>query len=306
MGIVEAKGMINALSIDLEFWYTAELVREFAPENEEDQIIESLEPLLSLLDKHDTKATFFVLGMLAEKYPELIKQLHEKGHEIGSHGYSHKTLYDLNEEEFDDEIKRSVNILKSITRKSPIGFRAPTFSINNSTKWAFEILEKYGFKYDSSIFPIKTMLYGEPSAPLYFYRPSKNDVTRNDPNGKIIEFPMTVINFGKNIPICGGFYFRLFPSFFLHSSIKSVNTTKPAIIYIHPWEAYSGTPRLKLPLFSRFITYYNIDSTLPKLESMLRNLEFTTVQNVIKLNIPENIGVTKKEQDIFFEKWCYL
>lgn len=297
---------INALSIDLEFWYTAELVKNYAPVRKEDKITESVEPLLYLLEKYNTRATFFVLGTLAEKYPELIKRLHDYGHEIASHGYSHKTLYDLNKKSFDDEIKKSVNILKSITGEFPIGFRAPTFSINNSTKWAFEILDKYGFKYDSSIFPIKTMLYGEPTAPRNFYRPSRDDVTRHDPSGKIIEFPMTVGNFGKNIPICGGFYFRLFPSFFLHSSIKIINLTKPAIIYIHPWETYSETPRLKLPRFSKFITYYNINSTLPKFESMLKDFEFTTVKDVLELNLPKHYGSKEKDKEIFSKNWCDL
>lgn len=294
--------MINALTIDLEFWYTAELVREFAPKIREDQIVESLEPLLCLLDKHNTKATFFVLGSVAEKYPELIKYIHDKGHEIASHGYSHRTLYDLGKESFDHEIKKSIYILKSITGESPIGFRAPTFSINNSTKWAFEILEKYGFKYDSSIFPIKTMLYGEPTAPLHIYRPSRHDVTKDDPNGNIIEFPMTVWKLGKNFPICGGFYLRFLPSFFLNSSLKLVNKTKPAIIYIHPWETYSETPSLNLPRFSKFITYYNINSTLNKFDSLLREFKFTRVKDVLKKEIVVSNGCDFKSSGLNFMK----
>ncbi|AKB43078.1 polysaccharide deacetylase family protein [Methanosarcina vacuolata] len=275
--------MVNALSVDLEFWYTAELVKKFVPQKIDDQVVESIEPLLSLMDKYNTKATFFVLGSLAEKYPELIKHIHDKGHEIASHGYSHKTLYDLDKESFDDEIKRSVTILKKITGENPIGFRAPTFSINNSTKWAFEILEKYGFKYDSSIFPIKTMLYGEPTAPLHVYKPSKHNVTINDPCGNIIEFPMTVARLGMNIPICGGFYFRLFPSYFFYLILKKIKNIRPVVIYIHPWETYIQTPRLNLPFFSSFITYYNIKSNLSKFEYLLKNFEFTTMRNVLEL-----------------------
>lgn len=274
--------MINALSIDLEFWYTAELVRKYAPEEKEDQVVESVEPLLSLLDKYNTKATFFVLGSLAEKYPELVKRIHESGHEIGSHGYSHKTLYDLTITAFEEEIRKSVEILKSITGKKPAGFRAPTFSINNSTKWAFEVLEKYGFEYDSSIFPIKTMLYGEPTAPLYLYKPCKNDVTKNDPSGRITEFPMTVGQFRKNIPLCGGFYFRLIPYKLLSMWIRKINEKRPAIFYFHPWETYSETPRLDLPHTSKFITYYNINSTLNKLERLLNDFEFTSVKTVLE------------------------
>lgn len=273
--------MINALSIDLEFWHTAELVRKYAPAQKEDHVLEAIDPLLELLAKYNVEATFFVLGILAEKYPEVVKKIYEGGHEIASHGYSHKTLYDLDISSFDDEIEKSVNILRSITGENPLGFRAPTFSINNSTKWAFEILEKHGFEYDSSIFPIKTMLYGEPTAPLYIYRPSKNDVTKNDPYGNIIEFPMTVGKLWNNIPLSGGFYFRLLPYHLLNGWIKKINRERPAIIYLHPWETCPKTPRLDLPTLSKFITYHKIDSTLNKFERLLKDFEFTSVKNVL-------------------------
>lgn len=125
------------------------------------------------------------------------------------------------------------------------------------------------------------MLYGEPKAPLIIYKPSRDDVTVNDPHGDIIEFPMTVINFGANIPIAGGFYLRVLPLWFLKHSIKHVNKKRPAIIYIHPWETYPKTPRLKLPLFSRFVAYYGINSSLSKLEDLLREFNFTNVQEII-------------------------
>lgn len=271
----------NAMVVDLEHWYSPELLRGYLPSENTDQDIESIRPILALFDKYNVKATFAILGSVAEKHPELIKEIYTCGHEIASHAYSHKMLHELGKEGFEEEIKRSVDLLSSITGERPIGFRAPSFSIDNSTKWAFEILEKYGFKYDASIFPAKTMLYGEPTAPVFIYRPSKEDVTKSDVKGNIIEFPMTVLKIGMNIPLAGGFYMRVLPFWLFKLGIKIVNKKRPAIIYIHPWEFYSKTPRLNLSLFSRFVTYYGINSNSLKLEKMLKHFKFTTIQDIL-------------------------
>lgn len=271
----------NAMVVDLEHWYSPELLRDYLPVQNTDQDVESIQPILTLFDKYNVKATFAILGSVAERHPELIKEIYNRGHEIASHAYSHKMLHELGKEGFEEEIKKSVELLSSITGEKPIGFRAPSFSIDNSTKWAFEILEKYGFKYDASIFPAKTMLYGEPDAPVFIYRPSKEDVTKSDMKGNIIEFPMTVLKIGTNIPLAGGFYMRVLPFWLFKLGIKTVNKERPAIIYIHPWEFYSKTPRLNLSLFSRFVTYYGINSNLKKLERLLQQFKFTTIQGIL-------------------------
>ena len=277
--------MINALSIDLEPWCSPELVRKYLSGTvvaEKEQLIESLLPILAILSKYETKATFFVLGLVAEKYPEIVREIHERGHEIASHAYSHRTLYELGANQFEAEIKRSVELLESITGEKPIGFRAPSFSIDNATRWAFKILAENGFKYDSSIFPIRTMLYGVPGAPLQPYRPSMTDVALEDQEGKIIEFPMTILKLGKRIPVAGGFYLRVLPLWFLRFAIARVNKTRPAIIYLHPWETHAKTPRLKnLPLFSRFVTYYGINSALRKLEGLLERFKFKPLREFL-------------------------
>ena len=278
--------MLNALTIDLEYWYNPEFVKDYYhPGNrkEGDQIVEALTPLLNLLEEFDTKATFFVLGVVAEEHPELIKKIYEKGHEIGSHAYSHKTLYELGKDGFEEEIRLSVELLMEITKEKPIGFRAPSFSIENSTRWAFEILEKYGFKYDSSIFPIKTKLYGVYDAPLQVYKPSKEDITKEVLEGGITEFPLTVVKMGRNIPISGGFYLRTMPFWLLKILMGKVNKTRPAVIYAHPWETYEKTPRLNLPLCLRFITYHGIDSALKKLEGLLKGFQFAPMKEVLGL-----------------------
>jgi len=277
--------MINALSIDLEYWYSPELLKGHLPQGKDDQIVESVMPILELLDRYHTKATFFVLGQVAGKYPQLVKTIFQRGHEIASHCYSHKTLHKLGEEAFEQELRQSKALIGSIIGQKPIGFRAPSYSLDNSTRWALRILGEQGFKYDSSIFPVRTMLYGVPTAPLHPYRPSLDDITEEDPKGQIIEFPMTVIKLaGLNIPVAGGFYLRVLPFWLLKSAIKRVQKERPAIIYFHPWETSRQTPRFeKLPFTSRFITYYGINSALKKVEALLKSFDFQTVEKALSL-----------------------
>ncbi len=273
--------MRNALVVDLEHWHSNEFLTGYLPADMPDQVTESVRPILQLLERYDVKATFAVLGSVAREHPELIREIYDRGHEIACHAYSHKTLYQLSKAAFDDEIQRSVALLRSITGSRPIGFRAPSFSIDNSTRWAFDVLEKYGFRYDASIFPFKTMLYGVPDAPVNIYRPSKDDVAKHDPRGKIIEFPMTVLNTYRNIPIAGGFYLRALPLRLLKAGFRKVNRTRPSILYIHPWETYPGTPRLAIPAFYRFVAYYGIGSALKKFEALLREFSFRPIRDVI-------------------------
>jgi len=273
----------NALTIDLEYWHSPELIRGFAPEKRDDLIVEMTTPILKILDRFGVSATFFVLGEVAEKYPDLVEEVYSRGHEIASHAYSHRTLHELGRDRFKDEMCRSVRLLRKITREPPIGFRAPSFSIDNSTRWAFDVLRRYGFKYDSSIFPVKTLLYGVPDAPLTIYKPSAENVSENDPNGTVIEFPMTVFEYTRRIPIAGGFYLRTLPLSVLKKMIGRVNEERPAVIYIHPWEIYPLMPRLKLSLSSRFITYHGIKSTREKLEGLLEHFRFAPAREVLGL-----------------------
>ena len=274
--------MGNALVVDLEFWYSPEFVRHHLPEQKDDQLPESVIPLLDLLDRYETKATFAVLGTVAERYPELVKSIFRQGHEIASHGYSHRTLYEMSENEFDQEIAKSIEILTSITGERPVGFRAPSFSLNNSTKWALGILVKHGFKYDASIFPIRTNLYGVPGAPLHPYRPAAGDLAKESENGGIVEFPMTVFRLGVNIPVAGGFYLRALPFSFLSFALKRTAQTRPVVVYVHPWETYNKTPRLRnMPFLRRFVTYYGISKALGKLERLLTEFRFQPIRQVL-------------------------
>ena len=281
------KIMQNVFTIDIEDWYHPEFVTKFVPAYQrKDQVEDAVKPLLELLDKYNVRATFFVLGQVAERHPELIEKTYEDGHEIASHSYSHKPINELSKEKFEDDIRKSTDILESIIKERIIGFRAPSYSINQYTAWALDILENLGYKYDSSVFPLrlrKKSLYGVHNAPLYPYSPSKEDVTKESNDRKIIEFPLSVVKFaGIKIPVAGGAYLRLFPTWFLRTAIKKINKEKrPAIIYVHPWETYVKTPRIKLPFPHRQITYYGIGSSLKKVESLLRNFDFGTAKDVL-------------------------
>ncbi|RJS71849.1 DUF3473 domain-containing protein [Methanophagales archaeon] len=281
--------MQNAFTVDLEDWYHPEFVTKFVPAHlRKDQVEDAVKPLLQLLNKYNVSATFFVVGEVAERHPELIEKIYEEGHEVASHGYSHKRLHELGKEKFEEDIRKSTTILESLIKEKIIGFRAPSYSIDQDTIWALDILENLGYKYDSSVFPLrfrKKSLYGIRNAPLYPYSPSKEDITKesDDKNRKIIEFPLSVVKFaGVKIPVAGGAYLRLFPPQFIILAIKKINKEKrPAIIYVHPWETYEKTPRIKLPFPHGQITYYGINSALKKVESLLKNFKFGTVRNIL-------------------------
>jgi polysaccharide deacetylase family protein (PEP-CTERM system associated) len=280
--------MKNAFSIDLEDCFCNEFLLKYLSEDFDmnkayDQVTLATDGLLKLLNKYDIKATFFILGKVAEKIPDYVKMLHESGHEIGSHAYSHTMLNKLGKAGFEEELKRSTAIIRSATGEQPLGFRAPSFSLDQSTAWALEVLEKNGYRYDSSIFPIRSMLYGVPKAPLIPYKPSIEDITKHDPDGKITEFPITVLKSFTNIPVAGGFYLRSLPSWFLSYSVRQVNRDRPVIIYIHPWETYKDTIRLKASLFARFEAYFGIKSTLYKMERLFNKYKFAPVREVLDI-----------------------
>ncbi|HOI57119.1 MULTISPECIES: polysaccharide deacetylase family protein [unclassified Methanoculleus] len=269
---------INALSIDLEFWWCNEFLTEYLPSDREDMFKESLRPIFALLGAFNVKATFFVLGAVAEKYPEVVHEVYQSGHEIACHAYSHKPLYSMDQREFEGELKKSLELLADY---NPIGFRAPSFSLNNRTKWALETLEKYDFQYDSSIFPVRTQLYGVPDAPIGIYRPSRDDITVHDPEGSIIEFPLSIVKLGINIPISGGFYLRALPKEFLSWGVSRVASKRPANIYFHPHDLYPGPPPLEVPFVSRFITYHGVHTALGKLIVLMMKFTFMPIGTLL-------------------------
>jgi len=276
---------LNILGIDFEDWFHPELIQKYiSKENHQPKVVEGINKIIELLRKNETKATFFVVGELLELKPELLDIILENDHEIGFHTMKH-TRIDLpnRKEQFQDEIKK----FDKITNGKSKGFRAPSFSLNQTSSWLIDVLEENKYEYDSSIVPAKTSLYGMPNAKKTPYKISSKNLEGELNEGKIIEFPLLVTKFlGKKIPAGGGFYLRTLPSRVIQNAIKSYeNEGMPGVFYIHSWELTPEfMPRIELSKKDNFITYHNINKTYEKMESLLKKFEFTSFRNFIQTN----------------------
>ena len=235
-----------------------------------------------MFNQNNVKATFFTLGYIAEKFPDLIHEIVEQGHEIGSHTYAHLDLRKNSKEVVTEDIKKSVKVLKDISGQEILGFRAPYFSINEKSFWVFDLLEEL-FVYDSSIFPVKTPLYGISNAPRTIYKPTvKNPITNNE-DGKLIEIPAATHKFPiyGNVPIAGGFYLRFLPYFYIKYGIKSNHKNKnPVMMYIHPKDIDPQMPKIK---GYNWYYYYNLKKSFSKFEQLLQDFKFSSVKNILKI-----------------------
>lgn len=264
----------NAISIDVEDWYYPDFS---VSESHISKVSDKILIILDILGQHNIKATFFIVGMVAEKLPQIIKRISAAGHEIGTHGYMHKLVYNLKPEEFKDDLKKSVSILEDLSGEKVLGYRAPYASITKKSLWAFDIMYELGLKYDSSILPSKNFICGIPdcSWKLHWARNRK---------GEIVEFPFSIFNlFGKNIPIGGGFYLRLLPYTLTKYCINQINRThNPVMVYIHPRELDLEPPRFNVTLRWNLIYYYNLKSTQEKLRSLLKDFNFLPVKDIVQ------------------------
>jgi len=267
----------NILSVDVEEWYHPEYVKNKVKETRVEQVHQGLDDAFQLLREYNVSATFFVVGELVDKHPEIVKEINEKGHEVAFHGYYHKPLWRLNAKEFQLELEN----FNSLIGEKCLGFRAPSLSLDNQTKWALKVLECAGYIYDSSIMPARTPLYGVRGAPLRPYKPSYGNVAEEDQNSKLWEFPLLVYPFASvKIPAAGGFYLRLFPVDLVSGAIKKANKQGfPAVVFFHTWELDSKTPRLKLSPYKSFVTYYNLHGMKKKLRKLLSTFRFTSIEN---------------------------
>jgi len=270
--------MFNALTIDLEDWYqgltsTGKQVERWS--SFEDRVVESSERLLGLLAAAGVKATFFVLGYVANQFPGLIKTIADSGHEIGLHSYYHRRVIHLSPEEFRADLTKGLSAVENSSGKKVLGYRAPMFSIDTSIRWALEILRDEGFLYDSSIFPIRNPYYGAPDAPRFPFFPFKGE--------HFVEFPLSTVRLlGINWPVAGGFYMRLYPYPVFKRGIKSINQEgQPAIIYLHPWDIDPGQPRPNPSLREQFTHYYNLNSAQEKFSNLLQDFKFTPLCNLL-------------------------
>ena len=272
---------MNLLGIDFEDWYHPELIQQHVSIKKDPIIINGIDRIIDILRKNDTYATFFVVGELLEYKPELLDKILSNGHEIGFHTMHHTRIDSLNSDAFVEELQTFDRLTKGKSK----GFRAPTFSINQKSSWAIDILADYGYTYDSSIVPAKTSMYGIPDAEEKPYRISSISLAKNDPKSKIMEFPiMTTKILGKKLPAGGGFYLRLFPLKLIKNAIRNCeNRLIPSTFYIHSWEITPELmPRLQLPIKNQFITYHNLNKAKLRLEKILREFKFTSFDRYIR------------------------
>jgi polysaccharide deacetylase family protein (PEP-CTERM system associated) len=273
--------MKNALTFDIEEYFQVENFKSVIPfhtwERFESRVEASTETILTLLAEKKVKATFFVLGWIAERHPELVKTIKRESHRIASHGYAHTLVYDMRPDEFRNDSIKAREILESISGAPIISYRAPSFSIVENSLWALDILMEEGIRYDSSIFPITHHRYGIKDSSRLPY------IIKHQGEKNLIEFPISTRPFlGKMFPFSGGGYARLFPYSFLKNGISYLNQQKiPAISYFHPWEFDPEQPRLKGSFLSHFRHYVHLSSTKEKLSRMLDDFAWAPMEEVL-------------------------
>jgi len=276
---------MNILGIDFEDWYHPELIKKHIEKKYyEPRIIQGINKILELLNKNDTKATFFVVGELLEYKPELLDLILDNGHEIGFHTMKHTRVDTAG---FQDEFENEIKIFDKLTNGKSVGFRAPSFSLNKKSSWIIDVLEKNQYVYDTSVVPVKTNLYGIPDAETNPYKITSRNLKNNTSNGKILEFPLLITRFlGKKIPAGGGFYLRTLPTRVIENAIKSYEKNQvPGVFYIHSWELTPEfMPKIKLPKKDHFITFHNIDKAYSKMENLLEKFKFTSFSKFIQEN----------------------
>lgn len=269
----------NAMTIDVEDYFQ---VSAFAPHIDRAswdslpcRVERNVERILALLEAQSARATFFTLGWIAERYPQLVRKIAERGHEVASHGYGHLRASEQTPEQFRDDVMRSKNILEDLSGQPVRGYRAPSFSIGTANLWALDILAECGYEYSSSIYPIKHDHYGMPDAPRFPFRPR--------PNG-VLELPVTTFVLGRrNLPAGGGGYFRLAPYALSRWVMQRVNESdrQPCIFYFHPWEIDPEQPRPQgLTLKTRFRHYINLSRMEQRIAQLLADFRWNRLDRV--------------------------
>ncbi|GAB3001764.1 XrtA system polysaccharide deacetylase [Psychrosphaera aestuarii] len=272
------KATTHAMTVDVEDYFHVSAFDSLFSQKDwpslEHRVNDNTRRLLDLFDAHNAKSTFFILGAVAEKFPDLITEIDRRGHEVASHGFAHQRATTQSQSVFKEDVYRSKSFLEDTLGKSIAGYRAPSFSINDSNQWAYEILVELGFKYSSSTYPIEHDLYGVPNWPRFKYE---------RPEG-IIEIPIpTIRKDDVNTGIGGGGYFRLFPYWLSKRRINKFmeQESAPYSFYFHPWEIDPNQPRVKDASFkSKFRHYINLDKMEGKIARLLTDYQWDTMQNV--------------------------
>ena len=273
--------IVNAMSIDVEDYFHVSAFDGLVPrsgwDRMESRVCRNTERLLDVFSEFETKATFFVLGWVADRFPELVRSIVQRGHEIASHGYAHRLIYDQTPAAFRADVRRAKSILEDACGRQVAGYRAPSYSITPRSLWALDILVEEGYQYDSSIFPIRHDRYGIPVSARRPYRIDR-------PAGSIIEVPGSTTRVGLlNLPIGGGGYFRLLPYGWTRWGIARVNRLEeiPTVFYLHPWEIDPEQPRLPAGRLSRFRHYRHLEDTESRLRRLLADFRFGPLESLV-------------------------
>lgn len=278
---------VNAMTVDVEDYFQVSAFAGVVDRGSWDEITGRVEAntrkLLDIFEQADARCTFFVLGWVGERYPELVREMAQRGHEVASHGYDHTKATTQSREEFRSDIRRSKGILEDIAGVAVKGFRAASFSIDATVPWAHEVLAEEGYSYSSSVYPISHDHYGSPDAPRFIYRP-------NGGNG-VAEIPMTSVRyFGRNFPCAGGGYFRLLPYALFSRMLARVNANdrQPAVFYFHPWEIDPAQPRQSgLEAKTRFRHYVNLHRMERKLAALLTGFDWDRLDAIFAAEIED-------------------
>jgi polysaccharide deacetylase family protein (PEP-CTERM system associated) len=274
--------MKNALTIDVEDWFQVSnfdgIVSRSDWESYPSRVVDNTRRLLDLFAERDVHGTFFVLGWVAEHFPGLVCEIRDAGHEIASHGWGHELVYRLGPEKFAEDLDHSIAAIVAAAGVHPRGYRAPSFSIDHRSLWAFDVLVEKGFAYDSSVFPVRHPRYGIPS----FARVPRRVCTRQ--GAEILEFPLTTLRLlGRNLGAAGGGYLRLLPLSVLTTAFRRMNDSgHPAVLYLHPWEIDPDQPRLPVRGLGRITHYTNLANTLDRLRRVLTRFRFCTMEEALR------------------------
>lgn len=280
--------IVNGLSIDVEEYFHAVNLRRAFPDTAWPGLPRraglGVEKVLRLLERHGQKATFFVLGWIAEHEPELVSAIAAAGHEIASHGHSHRMVGELGVEAFRADVARSLELLAPLSPAPIEGFRASTFSVTAATLWALKELARLGLRYDSSIFPVRHDRYGIPGF-------DRTPVEVRFEGGSIVELPLLTWRvLGQNLPAAGGGYLRQFPLLYTQQALRAMNRAgHPGVVYVHPWELDDGQPRAAASVIGRLghlRHYRNLDRTEERLERLAAEFRFAPLRELARAAIP--------------------
>lgn len=273
-------GVVNALTIDWEDWYQGLEIPHEAWSSYQDRLAFATHRLLEIFAKANVHATFFALGLAAERHPELVREIAAAGHEIGTHGWSHEFVYKQTPVVFREELEHSIRFLEDLTGAKVIGHRAPFFSITKASLWALEIMAEQGIRYDSSIYPVLNYRYGIEDAPRWPHSIAAGARA-------LTEFPISTWRIaGRNVPIAGGAYFRIYPYALTRFGFGAINRSgNPAVFYLHPWEVDPDHPRIPLPPRIIATHYTNLARTESRLVRLLRDFRFAPMGEVLGMAV---------------------